>query len=114
MNQDNLEQRIQQSLLSSVDALDMETKRSLQTIRNNALKQKTKSSWFNATWLLPAAGLAFCSIFAVMLYFPSQASNPSATSIDQTAMLELIGNSDDIDTLSDPDFYMWLDETTGT
>jgi hypothetical protein len=116
MNDDNFETRIKAHLESSAQNLDGETKRRLLEIRRGALNQPTKLSWFKSHQWMPAAGLAFCSIIAIMLYLPSQQSplNGNASAIDQTAMLELIDSTDDIDTLSDPGFYLWLDETTGT
>jgi len=116
MNDENLESRIKTHLKMSALNLDGETKRRLLEIRRNALNQPTRLSWFKSHQWMPAAGLAFCSVIAIMLYLPSQhsPSNGGAIPIDQTAMIELIDSTDDIDTLSDPDFYLWLDESTGT
>jgi hypothetical protein len=116
MNHDNLETRIKVSLNTSIQNIDDDTKHRLQNIRRHAMNSPAKTSWFKSHQWAPAVSLAFCSIIAIMLYLPSQQSQTqiTTTQIDQTAMLELIDSPDDIDTLSDPDFYMWLDETAGT
>lgn len=116
MNHDQLETRIKEGLLTSIHHIDDDTRQRLQKIRRNAINQPAKTSWFKSHQWVPAASLAFCSIIAIMLYLPSQQSqtDSATTQIDQTAMFELIDNADDLDTLSDPDFYMWLDETAGT
>jgi type VI protein secretion system component VasF len=116
MNHDKLETRIKENLEASIQHIDDDTKHRLQKIRRQAMNQPVKTSWFKSHQWVPAASLAFFSVIAIMLYLPSQQSqtNVTTTQIDQTAMLELIDSPDDIDTLSDPDFYMWLDETAGT
>ncbi len=107
--QSNLEERIKNALQSSAKNLDADTKKSLQEIRRQALQPSGISAWFKANYLLPAAGLALCSVFAVMLALPYLHTNGSAAT-DQTAMLELIENPDELEALSDPGFYVWMDE----
>jgi hypothetical protein len=116
MNHDNFETRIKEGLITSTQNIDDDTRQRLQKIRRNAINQPAKTSWFKSHQWVPAASLAFCSVIAIMLYLPSNQSqtNNTATQADQTAMFELIDNSDDLDTLSDPGFYIWLDETAGT
>jgi hypothetical protein len=112
MNQENqnLEARIKASLDANAHHLDADTKKRLQEIRLKALKQSGLGAWFKANYLLPTAGLALCSVFAIMLALPHLHHKPSDTAIDQTAMLELIENPDELDALSDPGFYVWMDE----
>lgn len=113
MTNSPLEDRIKSSLERSAQAIDAETAHLLKSIRNQALNQPEKSIWlspFKLSFWAPAVGLAFCSIIAVMLLFP-QIRNPSATAtMDQTAMLELIENSEELEIVSDPGFYLWMDE----
>jgi hypothetical protein len=107
--QSNLEQRIKNTLQDSAKNLDVDTKKRLQEIRRQALQSSGISAWLKANYLLPAAGLALCSVFAVMLALPYLHTNSSAAT-EQTAMLELIENPDELDALSDPGFYVWMDE----
>ncbi len=102
------EERIKTSLDQSASQLDAGTQARLQAIRRAALTQPAKISWFSLNGWVPAASLVFCSVVAVLLVLPSKQSptNP----VDQTAMLELLNNPDELDALSDPDFYMWVDE----
>ncbi len=102
-----LEDRIKASLNQSVDTLDAETRQRIHAIRRVALNQpSTAFKW--RSWL-PAASIAFCSVIAMFVILPyhQQVTN---VPLDQTAMLELLDNPEDLDTLSDPDFYMWVDE----
>ncbi len=107
-----LEERIKANLAHSAENLDAETKMRLLEIRRTALKPAEKKSWFNIEYFVPAASLAFCSVMAVMLFLPAQPMAPMQDDIqsEPTAMLELIDNPDDLETLSDPGFYLWLDE----
>jgi hypothetical protein len=107
--QSNLEERIKNALQSSAKNLDADTKKRLQEIRRQALQPSGVSAWFKASYLLPAAGLALCSVFAIMLALPYLHTN-GRTAADQSAMLELIENPDELDALSDPGFYVWMDE----
>lgn len=122
-----LEDRIKASLEHSTTQLDTETLQRLQAARRSALSPAGKLTWFNIkawfssknwfsfkNWvnlksLLPAASLAFCMAIAILIAFPAHqtlTNNPS----DQTAMLELLNDPEDLDTLSDPDFYIWMEE----
>jgi hypothetical protein len=103
-----LEDRIKVSLDQSAAYLDADTQARLQAIRRTALNQPAKTSWFTLKGWVPAASLAFCSVIAMLLVLPSQYAPTNAA--DQTAMLELLDNPDELDALSDPDFYMWIDE----
>jgi hypothetical protein len=107
-DKDLLENRIKASLDQSAAYLDADTQARLQAIRRAALNQPTKTSWLSLNGWIPAASLVFCSVIAMLLVLPSKQSptNP----VDQTAMLELLNNPDELDALSDPDFYMWVDE----
>ena len=106
-----LEDRIKASLNQSAKFLDDDTQTRLQAIRRAALNQPAKTSWFSLNGWMPAASLVFCSVIAILIVLPShQASNLSTTEADHTAMLELLENPDELDVMSDPDFYIWIDE----
>lgn len=111
MNNDKLEPRIKRSLDSKTTQIDAATQQRLNQARRSALNQTDAKSWLSRQWM-PVTGVAFCSIFAVMLALNTNQIQP--TSIDQTAMIELIENSDDVETLSDPAFDLWLDEIEGS
>ena len=126
-----LEDRIKTSLEQSSTQLDTETLQRLQAARRSALSPAGKVTWFNIkTWfslkkqfsfknwfnlknLLPAASLAFCTVIAILIAFPAHqtfTNNASNSPSDQTAMLELLDDPEDLDTLGDPDFYIWMEE----
>ena len=102
------EERIKTSLDQSASQLDADTQARLQAVRRAALNQPANTSWFSLNGWIPAASLVFCSVIAMLLILPSKQSPTSP--VDQTAMLELLINPDELDALSDPDFYMWVDE----
>jgi hypothetical protein len=106
-----LEARIKASLEQSATYLDDDIQTRLQSIRRAALNQPIKKHWFSLNAWAPAASIAFCSVIAILVVLPShQTSNPSSASADHTAMLELLENPDELDVMSDPDFYIWIDE----
>ena len=111
-------------------SLDADIRQKLAVVRRTALsqpnKQSWRDSWLKISWLtnygLPAGSLALFSLIAVFILVnpkPSQAPenvaiNPAIQLNDQVAALELLDNADDIDTATDPDFYLWADEILGT
>lgn len=109
--------RIQAGLTASTYEIDAETQQRLHAIRRKALQQKPQLSWLKKIWQsnmvwAPVAGVAFCSVMAIMFILPAQqASNPGAISGEYTAMFEVVESPEDLDTITDPDFYLWLDET---
>ena len=108
-----LEKRIKSSLQESVQQLDAETLQRLQTIRSDALNQPKKSSWlslFQASYWVPATGVVFCSIIAAMLFLPQLQGTNNPNLLDQTAMFELLDDPEDLEVISDPGFYLWMDE----
>lgn len=108
----SLEKRIVNSLNQHTTQLDNETMQRLQAIRRDALNRPNKS-WFSFTlstnWL-PATGLIAASIFAVLLLYPQSQSINNSTPLEQTAMVELLENAEDLDVISDVGFYLWMDE----
>ena len=109
----NFEERIKSSLDNGVNAMDAETTRKLQSIRHQALNQPEKNVWLstikNNLWV-SASGLAFCSLMVALVLLPQLKQMDSASTIEQTAMVELIEDPSEIDVISDPAFYLWLDE----
>ncbi|WP_020181559.1 DUF3619 family protein [Methylotenera sp. 1P/1] len=104
--------RIQSSLTASTNEIDADTQHRLHAIRRQALQQKPQKAWWkNIVWA-PVAGVAFCSVMAIMFILPAQHSaSPAAVSGEYTAMFEVVESPDDLDAITDPEFYLWLDET---
>jgi ABC-type transport system involved in cytochrome bd biosynthesis fused ATPase/permease subunit len=106
-----LEDRIKTSLEQSARNLDVDTQNRLNALRRNALNQPTKENWLKFNGWIPATSLVFCSVIAMLILIPShQASNNISELPDQTALLELLDNPEELDTISDPYFYLWVDE----
>lgn len=111
-----LKERVKASLEESARNLDADTQQRLNAIRRAALNQPAKANWFKANWLkfngwIPATVLVFCSVIAMLFILPShQTPNQATDLVEQTAMLELLDNPDALDAMSDPDFYIWIDE----
>lgn len=106
-----LEARIKTSLEQSVSFLDAGMQQRLNAARRNALNQPAKAKWFQINGWIPATSLVFFSVIAMLILSPShQAPHSTIELSDQTAMLELIDNPEELDVMSDPDFYMWVDE----
>lgn len=105
------EQQVKASLDANVETLDADTRERLANMRRQALNAKTPSfkwSAFNA--LLPASALALCSLFAVFLVFNPQNNEVLPVQNDQVAVFELLDNSDELEAITDADFYVWMDE----
>ena len=132
---DDFERKVKTSLDADVRGLDAGTRQQLAAVRRAALSQPNKQSWrdslfkkigFKKTWLtnygLPAGSLALCSLLAVFILVNPKpniapanvAISPAIQLNDQVAALELLDNVDDIDTATDPDFYLWADEVLAT
>ena len=104
-SQTPLEARIKASLDASAQSIDADTQQRLNAMRRAALNQPANTHWLRLQYWLPATSLAFCTVVGMMLWLPTQAPAPSAT-------LELIENPEELEVMSDPGFYLWLDETT--
>lgn len=123
----DFEKKVKASLNADADNLDADTRAQLAAARRKALSQPVKRSWLSI-WLkkeywLPAGSLALCSLLAVfILVNPKPQSLPTNVAVtqqlndtlNQVAALELLDNTDDIDTATDPDFYLWADEVLAT
>ena len=112
MNSDEqFEQQVKASLDTHVEGLDADTRKRLADIRRQALNAKTRPfGWFNANNWLPASALVLCSLFAVFLVFSPQNQETSLVQNDQVAVFELLDNAEELDAITDADFYVWMDE----
>ena len=109
------EQLVKASLDNHVDALDADTRKRLADIRRQALNVQTNNKaplfgWLITTNWLPASALALCSLFAVFLVFSPQNQQTLSVQNDQVAVFELLDNADELDAITDADFYVWMDE----
>lgn len=100
--------------LTEANQLDSDTQMRLQAIRRKALLQTRKLSWWQhmsqTTYWVPAAGVAFCSVMAIMVLMPAQQTQTQPSNGDYTAMVELMESPEELDAVRDADFYLWLDE----
>lgn len=107
------EQQVKASLDASVEALDADTRKRLAGIRQQALNTQTRTSlfgWLSINNFLPAGALALASLFAVFLVFNPQNQEISPIQNDQVAVFELLDNKEELDAITDADFYVWMDE----
>ncbi|MDP3087332.1 MAG: hypothetical protein Q8M99_03940 [Methylotenera sp.] len=117
---DHFVDQVKKSLNAIEQDIDSETRQQLANIRRYALNQPKKINWLKLEYWLPASSLALCSLLAVFLIVnPEPSISPSNTVQNQAilkkqdaqvAVMELLNNGDDLDLLSDPDFYIWADE----
>ncbi len=123
---ETFETKVKTSLDESVITLDKETQQALTSIRQKVLeKQRPQSrlnfnAWnFNA-WI-PAGAFALCALLTVLIVYSPDNIDDSTQRMaaqqsgnhdqyEQIAMLELLTHPEDLETTSDPDFYVWMDE----
>ncbi len=109
MQNDPFEQKVKASLDSNLQQIDFDTRQQLASRRQQALAKPT-NKWLQASYWMPAGSLALCSLFAaIMLFNPNSSDTPS--NHDQIAVFELLDNAEELDVMTDPDFYAWIDET---
>jgi hypothetical protein len=124
------ETKVKTSLDESVITLDKETQLALTSIRQKVLeKQRPQSrlnfnAWnFNA--LIPVGAFALCALLTVLIVYSPDNIDDSTQRMaaqqsgnhdqyEQIAMLELLTHPEDLETTSDPDFYVWMDEILAT
>jgi len=125
MNENSFNQKIKVNLDHSIDSLDLDTRQQLADRRKLALNsQQTKSNWLSAqywreSWYayrMPASALAFCALVAVFVVINPQQNDHAvgiaSNNVDNpAAVLEVLNNAEDLDVISDPDFYAWAEET---
>ena len=110
MQQDKFEQKVKASLDSDLQQLDADTRQQLASRRQQALTKPT-SKWRKASYWLPAGSLALCSLFAALMFFKPNLNDSQPANHDQLAVFELLDNAEELDVMTDPDFYAWIDET---
>lgn len=123
MNEDKdygtFNQKIKQSLDLGLDSLDSDIRQQLAARRKLALNQKAKSNWFSvqywSEYWMPASALAFCTLVAVFVVINPQHSDnamghASNNVENPAAVLEVLYDAEDLDVISDPDFYAWSEE----
>ena len=127
---DDFERKVKASLDANEQALDADARQQLAATRRKALSQPSilfwRDTWLKSVWLtnhgVPAGSLAICSLLAMFILVNPKpqlsptnvAINPAFQLNDQVAALELLDNVDDIETATDPDFYLWANEILAT
>lgn len=109
---EQFEQQVKASLDANVDALDADTRKRLAEMRRQALNAHKAPlfGWLSMNNWLPAGGLALASLFAVFLVFSPQNQETSPLQNDQVAVFELLDDTEELDAITDADFYVWMDE----
>lgn len=114
-NDEQFEQQVKASLDANIEALDADTRKRLADIRLQALNAQTNNKaslfgWLSINNFLPASALALASLFVVFLVFSPQNQDTSPVQNDQVAVFELLDDTEELDAITDADFYVWMDE----
>jgi len=112
--QDKFEQKVKASLDDSAANLDADTRKRLADIRRQALNTQTSqvkpTRWLALSGWLPTTSLAFGVLLALFFVAQHKQQNVLESGQEQVAAFEMLNDADDLETLSDPDFYLWADE----
>jgi hypothetical protein len=112
--QDKFEQKVKASLDDSAANLDADTRKRLADIRRQALNTQTSqvkpARWLALSGWLPTTSLAFGVLLALFFVAQHKQQNGLESGQEQVAAFEMLNDADDLETLSDPDFYLWADE----
>jgi hypothetical protein len=124
------ETKVKTSLDESVITLDKETQQALASIRQKVLEKQHPQSRLNFnTWnfnaLIPVGTFALCALLTVLIVYSPDYVDDSTQRMavqqsgnhdqyEQIAMLELLTHPEDLETATDPDFYVWMDEILAT
>ena len=112
MNDEQFERKVKASLDNHVDGLDADARKRLADCRRQALASKSQPfAWLNINSYLPAGALALCAMFAIFLLFNPQDNAVRVLASDQVALYELLNNAEELEVMTDPDFYAWIDES---
>ncbi|MDO9051772.1 MAG: hypothetical protein Q8N02_04210 [Methylotenera sp.] len=120
-DQEKLEAKAKASLDKSVYTLDKQTRDDLASIRKKVLQYQNTKTGFSLNAWIPAGAFACCALLTVLILYShnpaddttQQISVQQATNNEQTeqiAMLELLTHPEDLETATDPAFYVWMDE----
>lgn len=113
--QTDFENKIKASLDSSVNAIDADTRKRLADIRHQSL-QAGAPSHASARWLTLSflhqhrLALAAMTVVFGLVAFMLFSQKPSLTNHQDLAVLEALNNPEDLELMSDPDFFLWADE----
>ena len=116
MQKTDFENKIKASLDDSVNTIDADTRKRLADIRRQSLQADTQTvaharwltlSFMHQHWLTMLAMFIAVIMVALMLFSPS---NAPTIQQDHLAVLEALNNAEDLEIISDPDFYLWADE----
>ena len=127
---ETFETKVKTSLDESVITLDKETQQALTSIRQKVLeKQRPQSrlnfnAWNFNNWI-PVGAFALCALLTVLIVYSPDNVDDSTQRMaaqqsgnhdqyEQIAMLELLTHPEDLETATDPDFYVWMDEILAT
>ncbi len=115
MSDDNskLEQRIQAHFNARSTVLDAEIRAKLAQARNRALAQPTKTAVWQR-WLqpgyMPALATGLCAVLIVSALLLRPDSLQRSNGADNLILAELVSEPEELDAVTDPGFYAWLDE----
>ena len=120
MNEDNFTDKVKVNLDHSVDSMDFAIRQQLAERRKVALNSQKTNTWLSAQYWreywMPASAFALCALAAVLVVINPQQSGPavgltSNNADNPAAVLEVLNSDEDLDVISDPDFYAWAEET---
>jgi hypothetical protein len=114
MMQDDFEQKIKASLDESAANLDADTRKRLADMRRQALNTQTRHAkparWLALSHWLPTTSLAFGILLALIFIAQHKMQGDMNNGQEQIAAFEMLNDADDLETVIDPDFYLWADE----
>jgi len=120
-----LASKIKDGLDASVLNLDQETQHRLASMRASALKKQPTRTWLDFKAWGSASAFALTALLAILFVSPPKYINDTLPPLaiqqnishaqpEQLTMLELLTNAEDMETATDPDFYVWIDEILAT
>ena len=108
-NNEALAKRSKQLFDTSVESLDAATCSRLNRARQAALAEARPRPGFSTlTPWVPAAGVAAAAVFAVVLWNERPIDEPLIQQAS-TSDFEILLNDDNLEMLSDLEFYSWID-----
>ena len=112
MSNEQFERKVKASLDNHVNGLDADACKRLADCRRQALASKSQPfAWLNINSYLLAGAFALCALFATLLLFNPQDNAVRVLPSDQVAVYELLNNAEELEVMTDPDFYAWIDES---
>jgi hypothetical protein len=108
-----LEQSIKAQLDSRSAQLDDQTRAKLAEIRRKALNQPARTGfmgkWFTLSYM-PALAASFCAVLVISAMLLRQPETLQGNGADAFTLAELASDPDELDAITDPGFYAWIDE----